>query len=286
MFHNAAAGEGASLEDLTQTIERHGHSVVNLVDTTDDAARILKTPSDLTVASGGDGTVSSAARVLAGGGMPLAILPNGTANNIARSLGISGTMDEIVARWAGASRRPLDLGSASGPWGARRFIEAVGGGLIARTIARFEQQPANEDRPKSEELMDAVRMHAEVLSTLQPCPWAMTLDGEQVSGNFLLVAVLNVRFIGPNLELCPSADPSDGHFNVIMADEDHRDALARHLQHREAEQEVGLGVKCHRVRRVEIERGDLLHIDDAVFPWPSHARVALQIEPAALQVLV
>jgi diacylglycerol kinase family enzyme len=286
LFHNEAAGEGASREDLLQIIERHGHSVVNVVATTDDASHILQIESDLAVASGGDGTVSSAARVLAGKSTPLAILPNGTANNIARSLGITGTTDEIVGRWSGAARRPLDLGSASGPWGERWFIEAVGGGLIARSIAAFEQQPASEDRPKREELIDAVRMHTEVLSTLEPCAWNMTLDGEAVSGDFLLVAVLNIRFIGPNLELCPGADPTDGHFAVVMAEERHRDALVRHLQHREAEQEVGLGVKCRRVRRVEIEKGDLLHIDDAVFTWPPGGRVSMRIEPAALQVLV
>jgi hypothetical protein len=37
---------------------------------------------------------------------------------------------------------------------------------------------------------------------------------------------------------------------------------------------------------VEIEQGDLLHIDDMVFDWPSEARVSIQIEPASLHVLV
>ena len=97
----------------------------------------------------------------------------------------------------------------------------------------------------------------------------MTLDGVEVSGDFLLVAVLNIPFIGPNLELCPHADPTDGEFAVVMAGEAHRDAIARHLQHREAERDIGLGVSCWRARRVEIERGDLLHIDDMVFDWPS-----------------
>ena len=114
----------------------------------------------------------------------------------------------------------------------------------------------------------------------------MTLDGVSVSGEFLLVAVLNIPFIGPNLELCPRADPTDGEFAVVMADERHRDAIARHLQHRAAERDIGLGVTCWRARCVEFEQGDLLHIDDMVFDWPSEARVSIQIEPASLHVLV
>jgi diacylglycerol kinase (ATP) len=286
LFHNEDAGEGTSADDLTKTIERHGHTVVDVVSTRSDTARILDAPSDLVAASGGDGTVSSAARVLAGTPTTLAILPNGTANNIARSMAIQGTTDQIVAGWATASRRHFDLGRASGPWGERWFIESVGGGLIAHSISAFEQKPADEDRPRREELIDAVRMHAEVLSSLKPSTWKMTLDGVAVSGDFLLVAVLNIPFIGPNLELCPHADPTDGEFAVVLADERHREAIDRHLQHREAERDIGLGVTCWRARRVEMECGDLLHIDDEVFDWPSEARVTIQIVPAALHVLV
>jgi diacylglycerol kinase family enzyme len=286
LFHNEDAGEGTSAHDLTEIIERHGHTLAGVIGTSDDASRILEAESDLVVASGGDGTVSTAARVLAGKATPLAILPNGTANNIALSMKITGTTDQIVARWATATQRPFDLGRASGPWGERWFIESVGGGLIARSIEAFESQPPEDDRPKREELIDAVRMHAEVLSGLTARPWRMTLDGVSVSGDFLLVAVLNIPFIGPNLELCPHADPTDGEFAVVMADERHRDALARHLQHRAAERHVGLGVTCWRARKVEIEQGDLLHIDDKVFDWPLEARVSIQIEPASLHVLV
>jgi len=286
LFYNEAAGEGTTADELTRIVERHGHRVVEVVSTNDDVARLKDTPADLVVASGGDGTVSTAARVLARQGIPLAILPHGTANNIARSLGIHETTDEAVAAWAKAERRPLDLGRASGPWGERRFIEAVGGGLIARSISAFEQQPSDDDRPKREELIDAVRMHAEVLTNLKPTVWEMTLDGVPVSGEYLLVAVLNIPFIGPNLELCPHADPTDGAFSVVMAGESHREAIAQHLQHRVADRDVGLGVQCVHARCVEIERGDLLHIDDEVFTWPAEARVSIEIEPASLDILV
>jgi diacylglycerol kinase family enzyme len=210
----------------------------------------------------------------------------GTANNIARSLSVHGTRDEVIDRWATASRRPFDLGRATGPWGERWFLEAVGGGLVAHSIRAFECQRRESNRPQHDELLDAVRMHVEVLSRLEPCHWEMTLDGAPLSGEYLLVAVLNIPNIGPNLEFCPHTDPSDGWFSVVMVGEEHRPALERLLNSRAEAREAWVGLECRRATRVEMSRGDRLHIDDAVFDWPAAARVSIHVEPGALDVLV
>jgi diacylglycerol kinase family enzyme len=86
--------------------------------------------------------------------------------------------------------------------------------------------------------------------------------------------------------LCPDADPGDGEFSVLVARESDRHALAAYLHHRTRGRAHALGLECLRARRVEIERGDLLHIDDALHQWPSEARVSIRIEPAAVEVLV
>lgn len=286
LLHNPDAGSGVPPEELRRLIEEHGHAVVSVVSTKGDARRVLELPTDVVAAAGGDGTVSLAARVLAGHGVPLALLPVGTANNIATSLGLRGSLPEVIARWAEAKRQPFDLGRARGPWGERSFIEGVGGGLIARSIVAFQQQPADKDRPPREELIDAVRMHAEVLSNLKPSRWELTVDGVPLSGDYLLVAVLNIRLIGPNLDLCANVDPTDGVFSVVLVGEEHRDALDRHLQHRTQERGVSVGLSCLRATRVELTRGDVLHIDDKVFEWPAAGGVGLRVAPGALEVLI
>ncbi len=286
LFHSPNAGEGVSAEALRERIERHGHTVVHSVSTNDDAHDLLSTRSDLVVAAGGDGTVASAARTLAKRGIPLSLLPMGTANNIALSLGVSRDLDEAISSWSTAQLRPFDLGRATGPWGDRWFVESVGGGLIARSISAFERQPADKSQPPREELIDAVRMHSEVLSGLKPTRWDLVLDGKEISGDYLLVAVLNIRLIGPNLDLCPNADPTDGAFSVALVGEEHRAALDGHLYHRTQEGHLSLGLQCLRARNVEIARGDLLHIDDKVFEWLSAPRVDIRIEPAAIDLLI
>lgn len=47
--------------------------------------------------------------------VPVAILPLGTANNIARSLGIAGTPHELAESWHIEHARKLDIGAANGP---------------------------------------------------------------------------------------------------------------------------------------------------------------------------
>lgn len=286
LFHNPGAGGGVSFDALKEKIERHGHTVVHAVSAQDDAHDLLSSRSDLVVAAGGDGTVAAAARILAKRGMPLALLPMGTANNIATSLGVGKSLDQVIDHWASAKLTPFDLGRATGPWGERWFVESVGGGLIARSIAAFESQPADEDQPPHEELIDAVRMHSEVLSFLKPSRWDLVLDGQAVSGDYLLVAVLNIRLIGPNLDLCPNVDPTDGAFSVALLGEEHRDALDAHLYHRTQQGHASLGFQCLRAHNVEIERGDLLHIDDKVFEWLSAVRIDIRIEPAAIDLLI
>jgi diacylglycerol kinase family enzyme len=271
---------------LCELLGRHGHTVAEAVSTSDDPRRLAAAAGDVVVVAGGDGTVSTAARVLARQHRPMALLPMGTANNIARSLGVHGTRDEVIDRWATASRRPFDLGRATGPWGERWFLEAVGGGLVAHSIRAFECHRRESNRPQHDELLDAVRMHVEVLSRLEPCHWEMTLDGAPLSGEYLLVAVLNIPNIGPNLEFCPHTDPSDGWFSVVMVGEEHRPALERLLNSRAEAREAWVGLECRRATRVEMSRGDRLHIDDAVFDWPAAARVSIHVEPGALDVLV
>ena len=83
------------------------------------ASKILESHADLVVAAGGDGTVATAARVLAGRKIPLAILPLGTANNIARSLNSDGPLDTLVASW-GHTEAQSSISASPGVNGASR----------------------------------------------------------------------------------------------------------------------------------------------------------------------
>ena len=102
------------------------------------------------VVAGGDGTVACAARVLAGGVMPLGILPSGTMNLLARDLAIPvGDLAAAVGCLAEGMPRAIDVGEVNGhvflcgsmiglPTRLARYREAGRhGGWMPRLLARF-----------------------------------------------------------------------------------------------------------------------------------------------------
>lgn len=86
---------------------------------------------DRLVAAGGDGTISAAMSGAARTGVPLALLPTGTTNLVARELGIPLDLDEAAAlALGGASTRSID-GMAIG---GRLYVLQVGVGLSALVV--------------------------------------------------------------------------------------------------------------------------------------------------------
>jgi diacylglycerol kinase family enzyme len=288
LFHNEDAGDGSSVDEITTLLERHGHRLVQVIDKEIRVDQILATHADLAVAAGGDGTVATAARVLAGRTLPLAVLPLGTANNIAKSLLCDGPLDAIVARWAHEEPQALDIGYARGAWGQRIFFESVGAGLIPSGIAAAMAQEEKEkdvDGSATVKPEDAVATFRDVLADLQPQRWTVVIDGQEQTGEFLLVEVLNIPSIGPNLVLSDEALPTDGLFSVVIAAEQHRRVLDEYLARRMQGSERPLSMPLLHARRVEIHRCTEVHVDDQLFHTPSPETVSMTIEPGALQFL-
>ncbi|HEX2727879.1 MAG TPA: diacylglycerol kinase family protein [Beijerinckiaceae bacterium] len=69
---------------------------------------------DAVAVGGGDGTISTVAAVLAGTGIPLAVLPLGTLNHFAKDLGIPADLDAAVAVISPANMRAVDVASVNG----------------------------------------------------------------------------------------------------------------------------------------------------------------------------
>ena len=88
--HNDEAGDASKHPGtIAAQIDRCGHSVVSRA-VNDDWYADRRSPVDLVVVAGGDGTVSTVARRLARKKVPVAVLPMGTANNVAVALEVVG----------------------------------------------------------------------------------------------------------------------------------------------------------------------------------------------------
>lgn len=96
---------------------------------------MAKLAPDAVVIGGGDGTVSCAAARLCGTNTALGVLPLGTMNLFARSLGMPLSLGDAIGALGGARRRKVDLGEVDG----RVFTHHVSIGLQARLVATRER---------------------------------------------------------------------------------------------------------------------------------------------------
>lgn len=283
LLHNSSAGEEDHTDaELTGLIERAGFELVHVVSRVADlTAALHERTCDLVVVAGGDGTVGKTACQLSGWQLPIAILPLGTANNTARSLGLPKRAKKAVATWKQAERVPFDLGLLDDGAERVRFAECVGWGVFARTIA--EARRRDSDGSVKQTLKRDRRLFRSLLASAEPRAYRVEIDGKDCSGRYVLVEVVNISLLGPQLPLSPGSDPSDGQLEVVLVGDDQRAALDRVAKTGEPDG----GYRTERGRRIRIEAEDaLLHRDGSLV---RHARgtrpFELSVEPAAVHYL-
>jgi len=231
LVYNPTAGTGTEIAEILELLAEAGHRVRHR-SSKGKWRDLLQDSGKLLVAAGGDGTVRKVALAAAETGRPFAILPVGTANNVAKSLGIVGTTREAIASWsANGDGVPFDVGEASATWGRTRFIESVGGGLFADLLGREDEIGVGHELV-GREMDQALHVLLEELRAARPARWRLEIDGEDHSGDYLAVEVLNIRFAGPNVPLDTRATPTDGVFDVAMIGEAERGDLERYLEDR------------------------------------------------------
>ena len=226
-----------------------------------DLTAALQDPGDLVVAAGGDGTIRGVALALAalGSSVPLALAPLGTANNIARTLGLTDSTETLLRGLADPQPRPFDLGLIRAPWGEARFLEAFGVGLFAEGLRQY-----SPDERKS--LVRMAHAAIETLTQAEAREWQCDLDGRDLSGRYLLLEVMNTQAMGLRLRLAPDANPSDGLFDVVRVSEDDAVGFGAYLTKLvEGDLETLPNVEIVRGKQLNLRWNGLpLHFDEEV----------------------
>ncbi len=296
VVQNPGSGTGGPGRDyLVRLLGDEGFAVTYASTRWKGWEHVLDDPGEFVLVAGGDGTVGHVAERLVGRGVPLAMLSLGTANNIAKSLGLTASPEETVAGLRRATPRLFDAGTVRGRWGARHFLEGVGLGLFARTMCLVDERAEAgriEQAEGEEALTRDLRYLARVLEQLQSQSWQIEADGADRSGEYLLCEVMNIRSVGPNLILAPDADSGDGRLELVLARPDDRHQLQAYLAARIAGREASLDLPVERVRRVQIVAGGQeVQVDDEIErpsedPGAVGAMLDIGVEPGALEVLV
>lgn len=293
LIHNPVAGMTArsNADELLQLIRRAGHEVTYC-----SSQDLHGAPPhcDLIAIAGGDGTAGRIARKLVGCSTPITFLPVGTANNIARTFALADrSLEQLIAGWEHGTVQPLDIGLIESPWGSRDFIEGVGAGLFVRTMIEIDAVDALGHLPTPEERVHhALTIVHERLATFPARHLSLRLDGSDLSGEYLMIEVMNIRFIGPNLYIAPEADPTDGLFDIVLVEEREREALMSHILSWQEGCLQPPELKTYRGKHLHLEwQGSALHVDDEAWPpagtsCEMPARIDIHTRAGALQLLL
>ncbi|GAA4436511.1 YegS/Rv2252/BmrU family lipid kinase [Actinokineospora soli] len=179
---------------------------------------------DLVVVLGGDGSAHQGVQFCADHGVPLAVLPAGTGNDLVRALGGPteplAAADAVVAALSRGATRELDLGRVDGgPW----FASVLCAGFDSAVNERVNRMRWPHGRRRYD-----LAIVAE-LARLRPRELVADTDEGRVELDAVLVAVGNTQYYGGGIPVCPDADPTDGLFDVTVVGDASRLDLLRIL---------------------------------------------------------
>ena len=262
MIVNPRAGKSKShgpLFDAAAVLSQAGWLLsIHMTTAPGDAAETARREGgryDLVVAVGGDGTLNEVASGLVGLRRPplLGYLPQGSTNDFAASLRISGDPAEAAAAIARNVPRLLDVGF----WNGRSFLYVASFGAFARTSYTAPQNAKNA-LGHFAYILEGMKD----LSTLRPYRVRLTAGGETLDGEYLFGAVCNSTSIGGLMKLDPERVVlDDGLFELLLIPNPRTAADLQALVHALLNQEYdGQGLVFRHVSSVRLETEEEL-------PW-------------------
>jgi len=219
LITNAGSGGSTDSEELSVALTAHGAEIQHFGLDDDGLRRARLSQVERVVVAGGDGSIGPAAGVAHDLGVPLALIPTGTANDFARSQAIPIEIPRASALAIEGTRlRRLDLGRLSS---GCRFVNVANLGLSSS--AAREAAPLKRVLGPLAYGAGAVR----AASSADPIFCRVTVDGREVfAADSWQVIVAVTGAFGGGSEL-GSADPEDGRLDVAVLPAGSRLGLAR-----------------------------------------------------------
>jgi YegS/Rv2252/BmrU family lipid kinase len=169
-------------------------------------------PGSLLVVIGGDGTVNEVVNGVGGTDAEIAVLPNGTGQDFARTHRIPGNLDDAVRVVLGGATRTIDLGRVECEGSSPRFFANVGSAGMSGSVARRANAMTKRFGGRATFFYVLTReflawQNARVLVELD--------EGVRREGPMHDVIVANGNFHGGGMKLAPDARQDDGAFDVV-----------------------------------------------------------------------
>lgn len=236
---NPIAGPGRTAAvgarvDLVKSVlaAHHCDADVRITTGPDDAHRFAveaaRANVDVVAAWGGDGTVNGAAAGVAHTGIPLAIIPGGSGNGLARDLAIPFDAAAALTLAATGRVRAIDAGDLHGSL----FFNVAGIGLDARIAGRLATKGHRRG------LMGYVLATVSELRSYAACAYSISkvvdgvgnpITGDLVEHKAMFIALANSRQYGSGAQIAPQALLDDGVMEVVVVEPMNLVQVARQL---------------------------------------------------------
>lgn len=219
---NPVAGRGAHLWPRYEAELRRRGCCLYATQKMGDAARLtreaIEEGAQIVVAAGGDGTLGEVvgAIIESGEAVTVGVLPMGTGNDFARTLGVWGQPKQALDAIFEGNTRRVDVGQIECEGIAQFFVNVAGSGfdaLVAKRINEWGHRPALRHARGVGAYLLAV---AREMTTFRSFDLALELDGERIETGAVLVAVANAKSYGGGMLVCPHARLDDGLFDVCV----------------------------------------------------------------------
>lgn len=215
---NPNAGSVEGLAALEAALGRLPGSEVRRTEAAGDAERLARDAvrggADLVVAAGGDGTLNEVVNGLAEdfGKARLGLLPLGTGNDFARSIGVPDDLEGALAVLAAGAARAVDVGRATIGDTSRCFVNMSAGGFSGEVSER-----AGEAKDRWGPLA-YMRAAIDALPELKGFLTTLVVNGaETLRMEASNIIVSNGRYVASGIPAAPKAVLDDGLFDVLIA---------------------------------------------------------------------
>jgi YegS/Rv2252/BmrU family lipid kinase len=264
--------EAAGVNGEVHLTERRGHAG-------ELAASAVARGVHAVLAWGGDGTINEVGSVLAGSPTALGIVPAGSGNGFANELGVPREPVAAIDIAIKGRDRPVDAGEING----RLFFNIAGIGFDAVVAEQFNLRGTLGNRGMGPYVVIGVRE----TFRYRAATYRVTLDGEEIVSNALVIAFANGREYGNRIRVAPQALVDDGKLEALVVEDRGPFArlwMARHLALGTADKAVGIRLRSIESARVESDREILYHVDGEI--GRAQGSIDIRIRPRVLKVKV
>lgn len=207
---NPKAGKGAALQIATVIRDQMPIKlpyVIEMFTNAEEFEELMAKKNEYTelIAAGGDGTINSVAKNLVGTNIALGIIPLGSGNGLARSLGLSMNAKEAIEQIVEGKKTKIDHGTINNI----PFFCTSGVGFDAHIGNLFA-------RSKKRGLQSYVKIIIQEILRYRSQHYTLNLNGETLKRKAFLITIANAGQYGNDFYIAPQASLNDGKFHIVI----------------------------------------------------------------------